>query len=79
VSTETVTNFKTDKIGLACYLMVRGVELVAVLAKSKSRAIFVFKITPEEGTAQEVAYTTSDSSRFFEAFKYLRGRALKGS
>lgn len=70
--------FATDKIGLACYLMINGAELIQVKAKNKSRALFVFKMTEADGVAKEMAYTTSDYSRFFEAFKYLRGRALRG-
>jgi len=70
--------FSTDKIGLACFLMIKGVELTSIQAKSKGRATFQFKLTPSEGLSQEMAYTTSEHSRFFEAFKYLRGRALRG-
>jgi len=70
--------FSTDKIGLACYLMIKGAELTGIQAKSKGRATFLFKLSPADGTTQESAYTTSDHSRFFEAFKYLRGRALRG-
>jgi hypothetical protein len=74
----TSSAFSTDKIGLACYLMVKGVTLVSVQAKSKGRAIFTFAATPQEGLSHETAYTMSEHSRFFEAFKYLRGRALRG-
>ena len=70
--------FSTDKIGLACFLMIKGAELTGIQAKSKGRATFLFKLTHQEGVAQEMAYTTSEHSRFFEAFKYLRGRALRG-
>lgn len=70
--------FSTDKIGLACFLMIKGVELTGVKSKSKGRAVFTFKLSPQEGIAHEMAYTTSEHSRFFEAFKYLRGRALRG-
>jgi len=70
--------FSTDKIGLACFLMIRGAELTVVRSKSKGRAFFEFKLTEEEGTSYEMAYTTSEYARFFEAFKYLRGRALRG-
>lgn len=79
MTTATDTYFKTDKIGLACFLMMKNAELIGVNAKTKSRAIFTFKMTTAEGTAQEVLYTTSDYARYFEVFKYLRGRALKGS
>lgn len=58
--------------------MIKGAELASIQSKSKGRAIFFFKLTPQEGTAHEIAYTTSEHSRFFEAFKYLRGRALRG-
>lgn len=70
--------FTTDKIGLACYLMIKGIELTQVTAKSKGRASFTFKLSCSEGVTYESAYTTSEHSRFFEAFKYLRGRALRG-
>ena len=70
--------FTTDKIGLACYLMIKGSELTGIQTKSKGRATFQFKLSPQEGLSQELAYTTSEHSRFFEAFKYLRGRALRG-
>jgi hypothetical protein len=70
--------YSTDKIGLACFLMIKGAELTGIRSKSKGRAVFLFKLTPQEGLAQETAYTISDHSRFFEAFKYLRGRALRG-
>jgi hypothetical protein len=58
--------------------MIKGAELTGIQQKSKGRATFLFKLTQQEGTLQEMAYTTSDHSRFFEAFKYLRGRALRG-
>jgi hypothetical protein len=74
----TPDGFSTDKIGLACYLMIKGAELTGIRSKGKGRAMFLFKLTPQEGLTQETAYTTSDHSRFFEAFKYLRGRALRG-
>lgn len=74
----TSGSFSTDKIGLACFLMIRGAELTGIQSKSKGRALFIFKLSPQEGLAQEMAYTTSEHSRFFEAFKYLRGRALRG-
>jgi hypothetical protein len=70
--------FSTDKIGLACYLMIKGAELTGLHGKSKGRATFTFKLSPAEAATQELAYTTSDHSRFFEAFKYLRGRSLRG-
>jgi len=74
----TSDGFSTDKIGLACFLMIKGAELTGIQSKSKGRATFLFKLTPQEGLSQETAYTISDHSRFFEAFKYLRGRALRG-
>ena len=74
----TEGEFTTDKIGLACYLMIKGVELRSVKVKSKGRASFSFNASLAEGVAYESAYTTSEHSRFFEAFKYLRERALRG-
>lgn len=70
--------FTTDKIGLACYMMIKGSQLIGVKVKNKGRASFSFNVTLAEGVAYESAYTTSEHSRFFEAFKYLRARALKG-
>jgi len=74
----TSGEFSTDKIGLACFLMIKGAALKNIQGKSKGRATFIFQLSPGEAMAQELAYTTSDHSRFFEAFKYLRGRALRG-
>ena len=71
-------NFSTDKIGLACFLLLKKTKLLSVKAKNKSRALFEFDMSAEQGVAEELAYTTSEHSRFFEAFKYLRGRALRG-
>lgn len=71
-------NFVTDKIGLACFLLIKDTPLVSVKVKNKNRALFEFDITTEKGLAEELAYTTSEHARFFEAFKYLRGRALRG-
>ena len=71
-------SFSTDKIGLACYLMLDGVKLIGLNAKTKGRAIFEFSLTPQDGVTKEMAYTTSDYARFFETFKYLRSRALRG-
>ncbi len=68
----------TDKINVACYLMIKGHAPVRIDAKNKNRATFSFELTSEEGAKHELAYTTSDYSRFFEAFKYLRSRALRG-
>lgn len=71
-------NFVTDKIGLACFLLLKNTKLISVKAKNRSRALFEFDLPAEQGVAEELAYTTSEHSRFFEAFKYLRGRALRG-
>lgn len=58
--------------------MLQGVELTGVRPKNKGHALFLFKLSVAEGLVHEMAYTTSEYSRFFEAFKYLRGRALRG-
>lgn len=70
--------FTTDKIGLACYLLIKGVPLTGLSAKARGRAAFDFDITAEDALAHEMAYTTSDHARFFEAFRLLRERAVRG-
>lgn len=71
--------FETDKIGLACYLIIKGQKLLAVNPKHRGRASFTFALTPSDASAHELAYTTSDHARFFEAFRYLRDRTLRGN
>jgi hypothetical protein len=75
---DTTPKFATDKIGFACYLLLNGAELIDVKAQRKNRAFFWFRLSPQIGAAQEVTYITSDYSKFFETFKYLRSRALRG-
>lgn len=70
--------FSTENIGLACYLMIKDVKLLRVMPKNRGHAVFEFDLPKAEGVAHEMAYTTSDHGRFFEAFKYLRARTLRG-
>jgi hypothetical protein len=71
--------FETDKIGLACYLIITGQKLISVNPKHRGRASFTFALSPKDAASMELAYTTSDHARFFEAFRYLRDRTLRGN
>ena len=71
--------FETDKIGFAAYLIVQSIKLLDVRAKSRNRAVFIFDIASNLATDAELEYTRSDFSKFFEAFKYLRDRTIRGS
>lgn len=69
--------FQTDKIGLASFLIVRSARLIEVKVKSRNRSMFVFDISPEQAMAEELEYTRSEHSKFFEAFRYLRDRTIR--
>jgi hypothetical protein len=71
--------FQTDKIGFAAYLIVNSIRLLEVRTKSRNRASFVFDLPAERAADFELEYTRSDHSKFFEAFKYLRDRTIRGS
>lgn len=74
-----MSSFSTDKIGFASYLVLLGEPLATVQAKTRNRAFFVFSITPERAQQLELDYTRSEHFRFFESFKYLRDRTIKGA
>lgn len=71
--------FSTDKIGLAAYLMLRGCKLLAVAVKNRNRATFTFQVGTERAEELEQEYTLSEHSRFFDFFKSLRERTIRGS
>lgn len=71
--------YSTDKIGFAAYLCLRNVKLVDVRVKNRNRAIFVFELTEDESNQHELDYNNSDFSRYYNAFKLLRERTLKGA
>ena len=75
----SATTFETDKIGFASYLVVRSIKLVEVRAKSRNRATFVFEMLEKDALQAELDYTRSDYAKFFEAFKHLRDRTIRGS
>jgi hypothetical protein len=72
-------SFSTDKIGLAAYLMLRGCKLASVAVRNRNRSVFTFGIGPERAQELEQEYTLSDYSRYFEFFKHLRERTIRGS
>lgn len=71
--------FQTEKIGLASYLVLRSFRLVDVKTRTRNRATFVFDMDPVVAVDVELDYTRSDFGKFFEAFKYLRDRTIRGS
>lgn len=72
-------SLKTDKIGLAAYLIVRGKVLTGVEVKSRNRSFFQFEVTDAEASALESEYMTSEFLRYFEAFRLLRDRTIRGA
>jgi hypothetical protein len=73
------SDFTTDKIGFASYLVLLGEPLKQVQAKTRNRAFFTFDIVAERAQQLELDYTRSEHFRFFESFKYLRDRTIKGA
>jgi hypothetical protein len=76
---EQSKQYKTDKIGFAAYLCLRGTKLSSVEVKNRNRSTFVFELDPVDANTLELEYTRSDHSRFFDAFKYLREQTIRGA
>jgi hypothetical protein len=74
-----LVSFKTEKIGFAAYLVNAGVLLSAVHVRSRNRASFEFALAPEEADSLELEFQRSEFFRYFESFRYLRDRTLRGS
>jgi hypothetical protein len=72
-------SLKTDKIGLAAYLIVRGKRLSDVEVKSRNRSLFQFDVPDTEASALELEYMTSEFFRYYEAFRLLRDRTIRGA
>lgn len=70
--------YQTDKIGFASYLIMKSFRLTDVRVKTRNRSVFVFDTTPEQAGEAELEYTRSDFSKFFETFKFLRDRTIRG-
>lgn len=73
-----MVSFRTEKIGFAAYLVHSGVLLSAVHVKTRNRASFEFALAPEEADALELEFTRSEFFRYFESFRHLRDRTLRG-
>lgn len=71
--------FSTDKIGFAAYLLLRGCKLASVSVKNRNRSTFNFNIGTQRAQELEQDYTLSEHSRYFEFFKHLRERTIRGS
>jgi hypothetical protein len=77
--TDPAASYSTDKIGFAAYLCWKEIKLLGVAVKNRNRAIFTFEIAQDHVDELELEFTRSDMARYFEAFKYLRERTIKGS
>jgi len=53
--------------------------MTGVQVKTRNRAAFIFSLNEEEASLLEVEYTRSDFHRFFEAFKFLRDKTIRGA
>lgn len=74
-----MSNFTTDKIGFAAFLVVAGKTLSSIQVKTRNRALFTFDVPPDEASRLELDYTRSEHFRFYEAFRYLRDRTIHGA
>jgi hypothetical protein len=72
-------HFVTDKIGFASFLVIQGKTMTGVQVKTRNRALFCFDLDEDEASSLEVEYTRSDFNRFFEAFKFLRDKTIRGA
>jgi hypothetical protein len=71
--------YKTDKIGLAAFMCLKNAKLVEVQVKNRNRSTFIFDLDVDTAADLEMEFTRSDFSRYFDSFKYLRERTIRGS
>lgn len=72
-------SFTTDKIGLVAFLMLKGWKVTSVEVKnSRNRAWYTMDIDSDEAMDLEQEFMQSEFAKFFDHFKWLRERAIRG-
>ena len=69
--------FVTSDIGIAAYVMMRGLKLKSASRGSRGRFNFVFEDPNDIGKAYEVDYVNSESAKFDAHMKNLKNILFK--
>ena len=69
--------YETSDIGIAAYIMMRGLKLKSATRGVKGRFLFVFSDPTDAGKIYEVDYVNSESARFDANMKNLKNILFK--
>ena len=74
---NTMKTYETSDIGIAAYIMMRGLKLKSASRGVKGRFLFVFEDPSDLGRVYEVDYVNSESARFDANMKNLKNILFK--
>jgi len=74
----TKPQFLTTNIGFAAYLIHQGHKPTDIKVENRNRSRFRFDLSPEDAALLDLDWRRSELCRFFDAFRYLRERTIKG-
>ncbi len=69
--------YKTSDIGIAAFIMMKGLKLVEAKRSSSGRFSFIFEDPDDLGTRYAVDYVNSESARFDANMKNLKNILFK--
>ena len=69
--------FKTSDIGIAAFIMMKGLVLQSADRGPSGRFMFVFKDSDDKGTQLAVDYVNSESAKFDANMKNLKNILFK--
>lgn len=69
--------FETSDIGIAAYVMMRGLKLRSATRGTRGRFSFVFEDPDDKGRSYEVDYVNSESAKFDANMKNLKNILFK--
>ena len=69
--------FETSDIGIAAYVMMRGLKLLSAKRGHRGRFSFVFEDLQNQGTGFAVDYVNSESAKFDAHIKNLKNILYK--
>jgi len=72
-----MNTFETSDIGIAAYVMMRGLKLIKASRNQSGRFIFVFQDTNNLGKSFAVDYVNSESAKFDANMKNLKNVLYK--
>ena len=70
-------NYRTSDIGIAAFIMMKGLRLIEAKRSSSGRFSFVFEDPKDLGQKYAVDYVNSESARFDANMKNLKNILFK--